>query len=46
MIIVNGTVVVGPYVVDASTCDDTTDGEHHCVHDWRIEWGNVQRTEV
>ncbi|AER48309.1 hypothetical protein BILLKNUCKLES_18 [Mycobacterium phage BillKnuckles] len=23
-----------------------TDDEHECVHDWRILWGNVERTVV
>lgn len=29
--------------VKTSQCEHTTDGEHHCVHDWRIYWGNVDR---
>lgn len=37
-------IVVGPYTVDASTCSHNTAGEHHCTHDWRIEFGNVEKT--
>lgn len=29
-------IVVGYMTVDASKCDHTTEGEHHCVHDWRV----------
>lgn len=32
------------YAVDASTCAHTTEGVHHCVHDWRIVFGNVEQT--
>lgn len=50
MIAVHGIVVGGgddgTYVVDATTCAHTTDGVHHCIHDWRIHWGNVDRTDV
>ncbi|MDP7733644.1 hypothetical protein [Mycobacterium paragordonae] len=37
-------IIVGPYTVDATKCSHTTDGEHQCIHDWRITWGNVERT--
>lgn len=49
MIVVNGAVIVGEddheYIVDARKCSNTTDGPHFCVHDWRIEFGNVERTD-
>lgn len=37
-------IVVGQVVVDATQCSHTTQGEHQCVHDWRIHWGNVAQT--
>lgn len=33
------------YTVDATTCAHTTEGVHHCIHDWRITWGNMDRTD-
>lgn len=37
-------IVVGYMTVDTSKCGHTTAEPHHCVHDWRVEWGNVERT--
>lgn len=34
-----------PDNVDASKCGHTTQEPHNCVHDWRVYWGNVPRTE-
>lgn len=37
-----------PRNVDVTKCveDDENDvHEHHCIHDWRIYWGNVERVE-
>jgi hypothetical protein len=33
-----------PWNVDATKCSHTTDGPHNCVHDWRVHWGNVEKT--
>ncbi|AOT25521.1 head-to-tail connector protein [Mycobacterium phage Margo] len=33
-----------PDNVDVRRCHDNDEHpEHHCVHDWRIHWGNVDR---
>lgn len=45
----------GPYVVNLSyefhpdnvnvkDCGHTTSEPHECVHDWRVTWGNLDRT--
>ncbi|ASW31579.1 head-to-tail connector protein [Mycobacterium phage StepMih] len=39
-------IVIGGKLIDASKCvedEETGESEHHCVHDWRIHWGNVDR---
>ena len=42
---INGVLVDGPvYTVDTDKCGDTTGKPHSCIHDWRIHWGNVDRT--
>lgn len=44
MIIVNGKVVVGDRVVDPLKCDHESDPPVcQCIHDWRIDWGNVPK---
>jgi hypothetical protein len=36
-----------PEEVDRKLCEHEVDPpESHCVHDWRIEWGNVEKTEA
>ncbi|AMQ66757.1 hypothetical protein SEA_SHAM4_19 [Mycobacterium phage Sham4] len=41
-----GTPAVTPDVVNAHQCDhDATPPVCRCVHDWRIEWGNVERKQ-
>jgi hypothetical protein len=38
------TVAVTPDQVNAFNCDHEADPPVcNCVHDWRIEWGNVRR---
>lgn len=41
-------IVVGYMTVDAKQCDHTDPthqhGDSHCIHDWRVRWGNVDRT--
>ena len=33
-----------PDNVDATKCGHTTQEPHYCVHDWRVHWGNVEKT--
>lgn len=37
-------IVVGYMTVDAEKCAHNTTDPHHCVHDWRVTWGNVEKT--
>ena len=42
-------VVIGGRLFDPKRCvhgedyDGDANGEHHCVHDWRVYWGNQNR---
>lgn len=38
-------VIINGRLYDPKTCvnDDDPDGEHFCVHDWRVDWGNKER---
>lgn len=34
---------VGREDVNTARCGETSESEHHCTHDWRIHWGNLER---
>lgn len=37
-------IIVGERPVNPNLCDHEADPpECHCIHDWRIEWGNVPK---